>query len=103
MNQSAHGTHCQVVGAGLLPADSGGADAICAAIDAAAAEQAPGTSFTVEVRVLSASSLAAIVRLGDGRALPEQKMAVSDRNLDRGSIDRFADAIAAEIGKATGR
>ena len=86
-----------------MPADVGGPDAICAAIQAAAQKEAPGASFSVEVRVLSASSLAAIVRLADGRTLPEQKMAVSDRQLGRGSIDRFAAAIAAEIGRAGSR
>ena len=103
MNSPDHGPHCQVTGEELLPAEAGGADAICASIRAAAQKQAPGVSFSVEVRVQSASSLAATVRLGDGRALAEQKMAVSDRQLNRGSIDRFAAAIAAEINRASKR
>lgn len=100
MNRLDHGNTCQVVGASQLPADVGGPDAICAAIRAAAQKQAPGVTFSVEVRVLSASSLAATVRLADGRTLPEQKMAVSDRQLGPGSIDRFAATIATEIGGA---
>jgi hypothetical protein len=103
MNNPNYGPRCEVVGAELLPAEAGGADAICAAIRAAAESQAPGVSFSVEVRVQSASSLAATVRLADGRTLAEQKMAVSDRQLNRGSIDRFAAAIAAEIGRTSNR
>jgi hypothetical protein len=85
---------CRIVSGAKLPAESGGERQLCAAIDAAAREVAPGTPFTVEVRVLSASSLAAIVTLQDGRKLPEQKLAVSDRKLNRESIERFAAAIA---------
>jgi hypothetical protein len=103
MNHPNPGPGCQVVGASQLPADAGGADAICSAIGDAARARVPGVSFTVEVRVLSASALAAVVRLADGRTLPEQKMAVSDRKLNPGSIGRFAAAIAEEIGKAEAR
>lgn len=103
MNSPAPAARCQVSGAGQLPSESGGSDAICAAIQDAARKQAPGIAFSVEVRVQSASSLSAIVRLDDGRMLPEQRMAVSDRQLNRGSIERFAAAVAAEIGKAANR
>jgi hypothetical protein len=41
-----------------------------------------------------------VVTLADGRVLPERKMAVSDRQLNRRSIERFASAIAAAIAKA---
>jgi len=103
MNQPNSGPGCTVDGSELLPAAAGGADSICAAIGEAARSRAPGISFTVEVRVLSASALTAVVRLSDGRTLPEQKMAVSDRQLNPASIERFAAAIAAEIGKAAVR
>jgi len=103
MNHPNPGPGCKVVGASELPAEAGGADAICAAIGDAARTRAPGVSFAVEIRVLSASALAAVVRLEDGRTLPELKMAVSDRQLNPGSIGRFAAAIAEEIGKAEGR
>lgn len=87
---------CSVTGADKLPAEVGG-DAICAAIRAAARERALGAVFAVDVRVYSASSIAATVRFKDGRTLPEQKMAVSDRPLNRGSIERFAAAIAGAV------
>lgn len=89
---------CSVSGADKLPAGVG-SDAICAAIRAAAGERAPGSDFAVEVRVKSASSLAAAIKLTDGRMLPEQRMAVSDRQLNQGSIERFAAAIADQVAK----
>ncbi len=94
---------CVVEDGDKLPADTGGAAGLCTAIMKAAAGLAGGLPASVEVRVLSASSLSAIVKLADGRVLPEQKMAVSDRELTRGSIERFAAAIAAEIGRASGQ
>ena len=103
MNSPNHRPHCQVTGGELLPVETGGPDALCAAIRSAAQKQAAAVPFSVEVRVLSAASLAATVRLADGRTLAEQKMAVSDRLLNRGSIDRFAAAIAAEISRAGNR
>lgn len=74
---------------------------ICDAINAAVAEQAPGALQHVEVTVTSASSLTAVVALAGGRVLPEQKMAVSDRQLNRGSIERFAAAVATEIARSS--
>ncbi len=94
---------CIVEGGIKLPAETGGTAGLCTAIMTAAAEQSGGLPASVEVRVLSASSLSAIVKLADGTVLPEQKMAVSDRELTRGSIERFAAAIAAEIGRASGK
>lgn len=88
---------CRVDGAEKALASVGGAEALCNAIAAAARAKAPGASFSVEVRALSTYSLAAKIRLADGRDLPEQRMAVNDRRIDRGSIERFAAAIADQI------
>lgn len=90
---------CAVEGADKLPSEVGGPEGICDAVRAAVNERAPGATFSVQVRVISPSSLAAVVTLADGRVLPEQKMAVSDRQLNRASIERFASAVAAEIAK----
>ena len=84
---------CVVSSADKLPAGLSG-DAICAAIRAAAQQAPSGTGFSVEVRVVSESSLAARIRLSDGGILPEQKMAVSDRALNSGSVERFAASVA---------
>jgi len=92
--------HCRVIGGAKLPAEIGGEQQICAAIEAAAKTRAPGIDYSVELRVLSDHMLAARVRMADGSWLPEQKMAVSDRKLNRRSIDRFAMAIAEAISRA---
>lgn len=103
MTQStARSEHCQVVGGDKLPAETGGPRQICAAIEAAVASRAPREGYSIELRVLSDHMLAARVRMADGRWLPEQKMAVSDRKLNRRSIDRFAIAIAEAIDRASG-
>lgn len=95
--------HCTVVGADRLPAEVGGGDTICSAIRVAVREKAPGAAYGVEVEVVSASALAARVTLKDGRMLPEQRMAVSDRQLNPGSIERFAAAIAGAVAGSGGR
>jgi hypothetical protein len=94
---------CVVSGADKLPAEAGGDEAICSAIRAATRDRAPAADYWVEVEVLSASSLAARVRLKDGRTLPEQRMAVSDRQLNPGSIERFAAAIANAVAGSAGQ
>lgn len=92
--------HCRVIGGEKLPAEIGGPQGLCATIEEAVQQRVPSTSFAIEVRVLSDSSLAATVKLQNGRTLPEQRMAVSDRKLNRGSVLRFASAIASQIAEA---
>lgn len=96
-------TECRVLGGEQLPADSGGSAALCAAIAKAAATDAPGRRFSVEVRVLGQSSLAATLTTADGTSLPEQKFAVSDRSLTRGSLERFAKALVGVVARADAR
>lgn len=96
------GITCRVVEGAKLPAESGGADALCAAIEAAVSAQAPRARASVEVRVLSESMLVAKVTTSDGTALPEQKFASSDRALTQNSFERFGNAIAAALAKANG-
>ncbi len=89
---------CRVVNGEKLPAESGGAAAICSAVEQAMAARAPKVRYTAEVRVLSKSALAALV-VADGKALPKQEFAVSDRNLNPSSIKRFAEGLADEVAK----
>ena len=89
---------CSVVGGEKLPASSGGTGSLCAAI-----ERAAGSAFKVRVRVLSRSSLAATVTTTDGRTLPEQRLDVSDAGLSKGSFDRFARNLAAEVARENSR
>ena len=103
MNQhQADAGRCTIVGADKLSPEIG-SELICDAITAAADEKSAGALHHVKVTVLSPSSLAAVVTLSGGRVLPEQKMAVNDRQLNRGSIDRFAAAVAAEIATSSQR
>ena len=88
--------HCQVTDAGKLPAESGGAAALCAAIERAAAAKAPGVAFSADVKVVSSSRLAAIVTR-QGRKLPEQSFATMDRDLSASSFERFAAALADQL------
>jgi hypothetical protein len=96
---SGQSTTCRIVDGGKLPDGSGGAAALCSAIERAAAAKAPGVAYTVEVRVLSSSRLAATVTSG-GRKLPEQNFATMDRELNSGSFDRFAAALADQLARS---
>ena len=89
---------CHVV-AGEKLAGSGGTSAICAAVEKAIAAKAPNANYSAQVRVLSPSRLSALL-IVDGHTLPEQKFAVMDRDLNPGSIQRFAESLAAEVAKA---
>jgi hypothetical protein len=95
--------HCKVIGGDKLPAASGGPEALCKAIEQAAAARAPGVAYSAEVRVVAPSVLVATLTTADGRKLPEQKYAVMDRAITRSSFQRFAEAIAAALGKAESR
>lgn len=93
---------CRVIGGEALPAASGGADALCAAIEQAAATRAPGVKYSAEVRVLPRSRLVAMLT-ADGRKLPDQKFAAMDREITRDSLQRFAEAIAAALSEGRAR
>lgn len=93
---------CRVIGGDKLPADLGGPDALCAAITRAAAAFS-ASQFSVEVRVLGRSSLAATIKTADGTTLPEQRFAISDRSLTKGSVDRFAKALVDAVSRAAVR
>ena len=94
---------CRVVDGAKLPQGSGGAGALCRAVEAAAARQVPAAAFAVEVRVVSRSALVAAVRMTDGRKLPELNLAVSDAPLNARAIQRFAAAIAGQAAGAAKR
>ena len=99
---SPHQVVCHVIGGDKLPASAGTADSICAAIVSAAAANAPAARFSVEVRVLGHSALAATLITADGKTLPEQKYASSDRQLTPDSIEFFAGSLV-ESARAGGR
>jgi hypothetical protein len=90
---------CIVLNGDKLPPESGGADAICSAIEQAIAAKAPKVSYTAEVRILSKSGLSVSV-IANGKKLPDQNMSVMDRNLNPWAIERFAEGLAEEVAKA---
>ena len=96
MSSADRQARCSVVNGDKLPAESGGAAALCSAIESDAAKRAPGVGYSVEVKVQSSSRLAAdLVR--EGHALPQQNYATMDRALTRQSFERFAAALADRI------
>lgn len=94
---------CHVVDGKKLPSEAGGPRALCAVFEEAIRSRAPNTPYSLELRILSAHSLAAVVTLADGRKLEEQQMAVSDRQLNQGSIKWFAQAIASQIASSNAK
>lgn len=98
MTDAGHG-RCTIVGADKLPAEAGGADALCSAVRRAIAAKAPNADFTAELKVMTPSMVTAALVV-NGRDLPEQKFAVMDRKLNRASLERFAQSIATTVAKA---
>jgi hypothetical protein len=91
---------CQVTGAEKLPADVGGAPAVCAAIERAMAEALPKVRYTAHIDVRSKAAMTATI-VADGRAVPMQELTVMDRNLHTRAIEHFAATVAAQVAKVT--
>lgn len=87
---------CRITGAGKLPAELGGADAVCAAIGGplSQVQQKPAM---VEVTVLSPFLLRATVTAADGRRLPPFAVGSSDRTLSPRSLRMLGEVIAARL------
>ena len=94
---------CRVIGGEKLPMETGGSAALCAAITRAAEAEAPASRFSVEVRVLGDSALAATIKTADGTTLPEQRFAIIDRSLTKGSLDRFAKSLVSAVTRVSPR
>jgi len=94
---------CRVVGGDKLPADSGGSEAFCAAIERAAAAQMPDVRFKVDVQVRGPAMMVATLTTSDGKTLPEQTFSISDRGLDKGSLERFANNLVGEVARSASR
>lgn len=95
---------CSVAGASELPAQIGGADGVCAAIERAVVPALrdsgiASSAVAIAVQVKSASRVSAVATL-NGSALPEQNVASSDRTLNAGSIDMLARGLAAQLSAA---
>lgn len=90
---------CRVLNGEKLPPESGGANAVCSAIQQAIAAKAPTVRYTAEVRILSKSGLTVSV-IANGKKLPDQNMSVMDRNLNPWAIQRFAEGLAEVVAEA---
>jgi hypothetical protein len=92
---------CSVVGASELPAQIGGEQGVCSAIQrtvAPALHQAgiSPSAVAIAVQVKSSSRISAVATL-NGSALPEQNVAISDRTLNAGAIDMLARGLARQL------
>ena len=92
---------CNIVGAEKLLAHAGGPATLCELINSAASSAVPRTPFSVEIQSMSTHTLVAKISLPDGRVLPDLNITVSDRPMDRSSIERFAKAIVDHVGEAS--
>ena len=91
---------CVVVNGGDLPTASGGAAALCRAIDDGAARRGLDQAFTIRVSVERQSVLAGDVTLADGRRLPAVRVAEMDRQISGDMFKRFGLAVADHVGGA---
>jgi len=95
--------HCSVDQAGKLPSGLT-ASGVCATIRRVVApslEQAGFTASALSVKIIveSETKLVAATTLA-GKALPEHRVAISDRTLNARAVDMLAQAIAAEVASA---
>ena len=88
---------CSVADGGKLSKNSGGADALCRAIEAAISEMSSEGKFRVKVVVSGPNRISVEVRTSDGRTLVKQKYGSTDRELSNSSFQRFAKGLASEI------
>lgn len=93
MNGPGEPVSCTVTGADKLGPETGGADALCAAVRSAAeAEGAAG--LAVELRIVSPYKVEARLTGPGGRRLPDRTLVRADRKLDRQALERFARDLA---------
>lgn len=88
-------SNCTVVGAKLLPASSGGSDALCKAVSEAAAKADLKPGYRIAVEVGKRQSLQATLTLADGRRLPPLRFDLMDSQFSQASFRHFADDLMA--------
>lgn len=93
---------CRVVEGEKLLARAGGAQALCAEVGRAIHGAAPKAHYKAEVKVLPRSMLSTSLVV-NGRALPDQKFAAMDSELDESAVRRFAEGIATAVADAAKR
>ena len=88
------GRQCRVIAGEKLGTGSGGVANLCAEVEQALTAAVPGAPYTIDVRVISPARLSATGTV-NGRELPQQNVASSDRDLTPAAIKRFARSIGA--------
>ena len=90
--------NCTVENADKLPDALRGSDAVCGPIVRAVKSQADLSGKAVAVRVVVNSAYKATVTATvNGTALPEQKLASSDRAITDAALERLGNAVAAQV------
>ncbi|MGN6154999.1 MAG: hypothetical protein ACTHN4_04610 [Sphingomicrobium sp.] len=102
-----HQLHCAVHGAEQLPPELGGEAGVCAAIGEALAPALSragiaASAVAVAIEVKSKSRISAVTSV-DGKPLPEQNVAISDRSLNAGAVRMLANGLAAQISELAAR
>jgi hypothetical protein len=90
---------CTVSGPDTLVSALGGADALCAIIQRATASS--GAQAFVRVELLNPHAAVARTTVA-GRALPERRIDISDRPLNRRAIESLAKAVADQLNALSG-
>jgi hypothetical protein len=90
---------CTVVGAENLPAEIGGPDAVCRTMLEAVSSVSgiAANELSITVQIINAHSAAASVARVDGRKLADQRVGISDRDLNRHALAMLAKAVATEL------
>jgi len=89
---------CTVENADKLPGELRGSEAVCGPIVRAVTSKADLNGKAVSLRVVVDSPYKVTVTATvNGTALPEQKLASSDRALTNASIERLGNAVAEQV------
>jgi hypothetical protein len=94
------GIDCTLVGADKLPVSAGSAETLCNRIRSIVAANAPASGVSLTVQVHTRYFMSAAATLADGRTLPEQKVAVSDAELNERAVEMLANGLANQIADA---
>lgn len=91
---------CTVIGAEKLPAEVGGSEGVCRSMleaVSAVSGKAAASELSITVQIINAYTAAATVTMADGRKLAEQRVGISDRELNQRALAMLAQAVASQL------
>jgi len=97
---SSTGIDCTLVGADKLPAAAGPADTLCNRIRSIVVANSPASGVSLTIQVHTSYFISGAATLADGRTLPEQKVAISDAELNAKAVEMLANGLARQIREA---